>query len=49
METAHKLAARFTLILGDNEIAAGEYALKNMRSGEQRSVRRGEIREKLRA
>ncbi|HEY1339775.1 MAG TPA: histidine--tRNA ligase, partial [Bryobacteraceae bacterium] len=30
MELANKLGARFTLIIGDNELAAGRYALKNM-------------------
>ena len=38
MELANKLGARFTLIVGDNEIAAGAYALKNMtirRAGER--------------
>ncbi len=49
MEIANKLAARHVIILGDNEIAAGEYALKNMQSGDQQNVRRGEIREKLRS
>ena len=35
MELANKLAARYTLIVGDNEMAAGRYALKNMSTGEQ--------------
>ena len=35
MELANKLGARFTLIVGDDEIAAGRYALKNMATGEQ--------------
>ena len=35
MEIANKLGARFTLIIGDNEIATGRYALKNMSTGEQ--------------
>jgi histidyl-tRNA synthetase len=35
MELANKLGARFALIAGDNEIAAGRYAWKNMASGEQ--------------
>ena len=35
MELANKLGARFTLIIGDNEMAAGRYALKNMSTGEQ--------------
>ena len=43
MELADKLGARFTLILGDNEIAAGRYALKNMASGDQQSLTRDEI------
>jgi histidyl-tRNA synthetase len=32
------MGARFALIIGDNEIAAGQYALKNMQSGEQETV-----------
>jgi len=43
MEIANKLGARFTLILGDNEIAAGRYALKNMASGDQQNVTKEEI------
>ena len=43
MELANKLGARFTLIVGDNEVAAGRYALKDMASGEQREVARDEI------
>jgi histidyl-tRNA synthetase len=43
MELANKLGARFTLIVGDNEIAAGRYALKNMQSGAQENVSAAEI------
>jgi len=43
MELANKLGARFTLILGEEELAAGRYALKDMASGEQRQVTREEI------
>ena len=43
MELANKLGARYALILGDDEIAAGEYSLKNMQSGEQRRVTREEL------
>lgn len=43
LETANKLNARYSLILGDNEIAAGVYALKNMATGEQKNVARGGI------
>jgi histidyl-tRNA synthetase len=47
MELANKLGARYALIVGENEIAAGEYALKNMQSGEQRNVARADILENL--
>ena len=47
MELADKLGARFALIVGDNEIAAGRYALKNMSTGEQENVTRDEIAARL--
>jgi histidyl-tRNA synthetase len=47
MELAHKLAARHALILGDDEIAAGKYTLKDMATGEQQSVTREQLMEKL--
>jgi len=47
MELANKLGARFTLILGDDEIASGRYTLKNMATGEQQSATREELRERL--
>jgi histidyl-tRNA synthetase len=47
MELANKLGARFTLILGDNELAEGRYALKNMTTGEQQSLGRDEIAARL--
>lgn len=40
MELANKLGARYALILGDDEITKGEYSIKNMQTGEQRSVTR---------
>jgi histidyl-tRNA synthetase len=43
LELANKLGARYTLILGDDEIAQGRYALRNMASGEQVSVDREEL------
>ena len=43
LELANKLAARFTLIVGDNEIATQSYALKNMASGEQTTMTRHEL------
>jgi histidyl-tRNA synthetase len=47
MELANKSGARYALILGDDEIAAGEYSLKDMQSGEQRRVSREELFEKV--
>jgi histidyl-tRNA synthetase len=35
---ANKIGARFALIVGDNEIAAGRYALKDLDTGEQQMV-----------
>jgi histidyl-tRNA synthetase len=47
LELANKSGARYALILGDNEIAAGRYTLKDMASGEQISLTRDELREKF--
>src|SRR5215469_15870230 len=47
MELANKLGARYTLILGDDEIAAGQYSLKNMQSGEQIRVSREELSSRI--
>ena len=49
MELADKIGARYALIVGDNEMAAGTYALKRMSSGEQENVTRGEIAARLAA
>jgi histidyl-tRNA synthetase len=38
MELANKIGARYALIAGDNEIAAGRFVLKNMSTGEQREL-----------
>jgi histidyl-tRNA synthetase len=43
MELANKAAARYALILGDDEIAAGVYTLKNMQSTDQHTVTREQI------
>ncbi len=43
LELADKMKARCALILGDNEIASGNYPLKEMASGEQRIVKREEL------
>ncbi len=36
---ADKIQTPFTLIIGDNEMASGEYMLKNMQSGEQNPMK----------
>jgi len=43
MELADKLGARFTLIVGENELAAGRYTLKDMSTGEQQNLTFEEI------
>ncbi len=43
LEVANKTGARYALIVGDDEIAAGTYQLKNMTSGEQIAVARDQI------
>jgi histidyl-tRNA synthetase len=42
-EIATKLGARFTLIVGENEVKAGAFALKNLETGEQISVPHAEL------
>jgi histidyl-tRNA synthetase len=49
MELANKLGARFVLIIGENEMSAGRYALKDMLTGEQENLTRDEIAARLRA
>ncbi len=48
MELANKLGARFVLIAGDNELAEGRFALKDMATGEQRSLAADEIADAVR-
>jgi histidyl-tRNA synthetase len=43
LQTASKLGARFALIVGENEIKANAFALKNLETGEQVSVPRAEL------
>ncbi|MEO8597944.1 MAG: histidine--tRNA ligase [Candidatus Solibacter sp.] len=47
MELANKLAARYTLIVGETELASGLFALKNMSTGEQLNLTQDEIAAKL--
>ncbi|MGH9499889.1 MAG: histidine--tRNA ligase [Terriglobales bacterium] len=48
-EIASKLGARFILIVGENEVKAGSFALKNLASGEQVSVARAELAQRIQA
>jgi histidyl-tRNA synthetase len=47
LELANKMAARFVLIVGENEMVAGRYAVKNMRTGEQETVERARLIERI--
>lgn len=48
-ETASKLGARYTLIVGEDEIRSGSFALKNLETSQQVSVPRGELAQKIQA
>jgi histidyl-tRNA synthetase len=43
LEVANKSGARYALILGDDEVASGMFSLKNMASGEQVRLSRGDL------
>lgn len=47
LDLANKTNARRALIIGDNEITAGEYTLKDMASGTQEPVKRADLLKKL--
>lgn len=47
LELANKLGAKFALIVGGDEIAAGQYALKNLATGEQTNVTRANLIEQF--
>lgn len=47
-EAATKTGAKYILIVGENEVKAGSFALKNLATGEQVSVPRNELAAKLR-
>jgi histidyl-tRNA synthetase len=48
-ETASKVGVRYVLIVGENEVKSGSYALKNLGTGEQVSVPRAELAGKIQA
>jgi histidyl-tRNA synthetase len=47
LELANKIGARYTLIVGDNEILTRSYTLKTMASGEQETLTRESVIERL--
>ncbi len=47
MELANKLGARNVLVVGDDELASGEYSLTNMLSGERSKVRRAQLLDRI--
>jgi histidyl-tRNA synthetase len=49
LETASKLGARFALIVGENEVQSGSFALKRLSTGEQASVPRAELAHKIKS
>jgi len=49
MELANRLGARFAVLLGDDEIARGEVAVKDMAAGSQRAVARAALAAELTA
>lgn len=42
MKYANKIGAAFTLVLGEEELAAGKAKIKNMKTGEQKSISLGD-------
>jgi len=48
-EAATKVGAKYILIVGENEVKADAFALKNLATGEQISVARGDLAAKIRS
>jgi histidyl-tRNA synthetase len=48
-ETATKAGAKYILIVGENEVKADAFALKNLTTGEQVSIPRAELPQKIRS
>jgi histidyl-tRNA synthetase len=49
LETASKIGARYALIVGENEVKSGAFALKNLATGEQVTVPRNELPRRIRS
>jgi len=48
-EAATKVGAKYILIVGENEVRADAFALKNLATGEQVTVARGDLAARIRA
>ena len=48
MKYADKIGARYTVVLGDNEIESGDCEIKNMITGEKAPIKIGEISDYIR-
>ena len=48
-EAATKVGAKYILIVGENEVKADAFALKNLATGEQVSVARGDLAARIRS
>ena len=46
-EAAAKLAPRYVLIVGENEVKTNTFALKNQETGEQKSVPRADLAKEI--
>jgi histidyl-tRNA synthetase len=47
-ETAEKLGAKYAIVVGENEVNSGTFAVKDLKSGEQHAVARSELGDSLR-
>jgi histidyl-tRNA synthetase len=47
-ENAEKLGAKYAVFVGENEVSSGTFAVKDLKSGEQYAVARGELEDSLR-
>jgi histidyl-tRNA synthetase len=47
LETASKIGARYAVIIGENEVKAGAFTLKNLATGEQVTVPRAELARRI--
>jgi histidyl-tRNA synthetase len=47
IETANRVGVKFALIVGENEVKADAFALKNLETGEQVSVPRAELAQRI--